>query len=159
MKKDSFALRLKVVAVIAAVMCIALFFVVFPLLGSTISANYPEFAYAFWPCLIYLWVMSVPIFIALWEFYKISREIGLDNSFSVENSVSLDRISKLAIIDTVLLFIGVIVMMALSLLPVSVFVAAIIIAILGVVLSVVCAALSHLVLKAKKLKDENDLTI
>lgn len=159
MKQSNLSAWLKTVAVIVGMMGLVMFLLVFPVIGHDLALENPEIAYLYWPCIIYIWVMAFPCYIALWNFWKIAREIGLDNSFSHKNVKSLETIGKMSLIDTVLLFIGTAVIFVAGALTPEMLIVTVFICILGVALSVLCAALSHLVEKAASLKEENDLTI
>ena len=159
MKQKKLSKNLTAMGAAVTVMAAALFFVVFPVYGKKITADYPEFAGAYIPVLIYLWVMALPVFAAIFEYFRICREIGRDNSFSDITAKCLERISQYAIADTILLFAGALIMLFARLMPLVLLISSIVICVLGFGISVVSAALSHLVLKAKTIKDENDLTI
>lgn len=159
MKQQKLAKRLTAMGIAVTIMAAALFFVVFPVYGRKIAVDYPEFAGAYIPVLIYIWMMSIPVWAALWQYLRICREIGNDNSFSEQTAKSLEKISIYAITDTILLFAGALIMLFVRLMPLALLISSIVICVLGFGISVIAAALSHLVLKAKTLKDENDLTI
>ncbi len=131
-----------------------------PFYGASIRSLYPEFSYCYWPWLVFLWLCAVPCFVSLFFGWKIAENIGADNSFSFENSKNLKTISALAAGDSAFFLLGnwALVFMnmnhpgiALIFAPLVVFV--------GIAISVVCAAVSHLVYKSAVMKTENDLTI
>ena len=131
-----------------------------PKFGYNMTVMYPEVSYCFWPWLIFLWLCAVPCFISLVFGWKIAGNIGKDNSFSYENSKHLKVISALAAGDSVFFFIGnwSLVLMNMSHPGVAIILAPFVIFV-GLAVSVVCAALSHLVYKSAVMKEENDLTI
>ena len=159
MKQKKLAKNLTAMGIVVTVMAAALFFVVFPVYGSKIAADYPEFSGAYVPVLIYTLVMSLPVWAAIYEYFRICREINRDNSFSDQTAKSLEKISVYAIADTILLFAGALILLFVNLMPLALLISSIVICVLGFGISVISAALSHLVLKAKNIKDENDLTI
>ena len=159
MKQKTLSRKLTLMGIAVTVMAAALFFIVFPIYGSKIAADYPEFSGAYVPVLIYLWVMAIPVAAAIIEYFRICREIGRDNSFSEATAKSLEKISLYTIADTVLLFAGAMILLFIRLMPLALLISSIVICVLGFGMSVIAAALSHLVLKAKTIKDENDLTI
>lgn len=86
--------------------------------------------------------------------------IGADRSFSLENSIYLRNIAVLAAADSGFFFFGNLVLLLLNLNHPSIaFVLAPIITFFGVSISVVFAALSHLIYKAAILREDSDLTI
>ena len=150
---------LKAIMVGAEIGIAIVYFLIIPVIGKDIVAANPEFAYCYWPWLIFLWTTSVPLYVAAVFGWKIAREIGLDNSFSRENAVSLKRISQLAVADTIYFFIGIVVFSVLNMIHSSIVIAAFFVLCVGIVIIIVSAGLSHLVYKAAKMREENELTI
>ena len=150
---------MKLAALAAALIGLLAAFVFLPMLASALLEEFPAYQKWYWPCLIYGWVVLLPGFAGLWEFWKICVEIGRDNSFSQKNARSLFRICLLALTMAALLAVGVAALCLLGMgLP------ALLIAMLG--FGAVCAlvallanALSQLVRRAAAIKSENDLTI
>ena len=150
---------MKLAALAAALIGLLAAFVFLPMLASALLEEFPAYQKWYWPCLIYGWVVLLPGFAGLWEFWKICVEIGRDNSFSQKNARSLFRICLLALTMAALLAVGVAALCLLGMgLP------ALLIAMLG--FAVACAlvallanALAQLVRRAAAIKSENDLTI
>lgn len=104
--------------------------------------------------------MYVPLLLALWELWRIFREIGHDNSFCMENAMRLRRVSFYSLIDTLLVFLSVVLYLLCGWGYEHGWVfAKLVLMLVGIAMTVACAALSHLTRKAALLKDENDLTI
>lgn len=107
----------------------------------------------------FFWLTAVPAYIALAKAWEICKEIHANNSFCHKNSMLLRDISRLCLVDSLLylvavvglIFVGVTDAFGLLLFFGFVFV--------GVFVSVLTAALSHLTEKASRLERENDLTI
>ena len=120
-----------------------------PAYGASFAIMNPELAYCYWPC-----------FVSLFFGWKIASNIGMDNSFSFDNSKNLKIISVLAAGDSAFFFLGnwALVFMDMSHPGVAIIFAPLVIFV-GVAVSVVCAALSHLVYKSAVLQNESDLTI
>ena len=131
-----------------------------PAYGASFAIMNPELAYCYWPWLVFLWLCSVPCFVSLFFGWKIASNIGMDNSFSFDNSKNLKIISVLAAGDSAFFFLGnwALVFMDMSHPGVAIIFAPLVIFV-GVAVSVVCAALSHLVYKSAVLQNESDLTI
>ena len=53
------------------------------------------------PWIIMVWVTAIPVYLSLYHFWKISKEIQADNSFSTENAKHLQNISHLCMLDVV----------------------------------------------------------
>lgn len=104
-------------------------------------------------------LLFAPLFLALWELWRIFAEIGRDNSFCLENALRLRRVSFYALADTILELTSAVLLLSLDAshlvwLPVK-----LLLMLVGIAIAVASAALSHLTRKAALLKDENDLTI
>ena len=150
---------MKLAALAAALIGLLAAFVFLPMLASALLEEFPAYQKWYWPCLIYGWVVLLPGFAGLWEFWKICVEIGRDNSFSQKNARSLFRICLLALMMAALLAVGV---AALCLLDMGL--PALLIAMLGfaaacALVAMLANALAQLVRRAAAIKSENDLTI
>ena len=149
----------KLAALAAALIGLLAAFVFLPMLASALLEEFPAYQKWYWPCLIYGWVVLLPGFAGLWEFWKICVEIGRDNSFSQKNARSLFRICLLALTMAALLAVGVAALCLLGMgLP------ALLIAMLGfaaacALVALLANALAQLVRRAAAIKSENDLTI
>lgn len=151
---------LKAVIIGTAIFGIIVFGFIIPPYGKNLASLYPEISYCYYPWLIFTWLCALPCFVALFFGWKVAENIGNDRSFSFENAKHFKTISYLAagdsafflIVNWVFLFLdmnhpG----MAIIFAPLLVFV--------GVAISIVCAALSHLIYKSAVMQNESDLTI
>lgn len=150
---------LKLLVIFVAVCGIVLCGGILPMEGKRFIAVYPEFSYCYLPWLIFVWILAIPCFIALVLAWKIFGNIERDCSFCMENADALLKVSFLAAADAGFLFFGNVLFFVLSMNHPAVLLAACMVAIVGVGISVAAAVLSHLVGKAAKLQEENDLTI
>ena len=150
---------MKLAAVAAAALGLLAAFVLLPALASAMLEEYPAYQKWYWPGLVYCWIVLLPGFAGLWEFWKICVQIGRDDSFSQENARSLFRICLLALTMAALLAAGVAALCLLGMgLP------ALLIAMLGfaaacALVALLANALAQLVRRAAAIKSENDLTI
>ena len=160
MNQKNLSKWLKAVIIGTGIFGIAVFGWLLPAYGANFASLNPEFSYCYWPWLIFLWLCSVPCFVSLYFGWKIANNIENDNSFSFENAKCLKTISKLAAFDSAFFFLGnwVLLFMNMSHIGVAIIFAPFVIFV-GIAVSVVCAALSHLVYKSAVLQTENDLTI
>ncbi len=132
---------------------------VVPGYGQSIIRRFPEFSSWYLPWLVVILLTGIPIYIALYYAWKIADNIGKDNSFSYANADSLKRIARLAVADVVYFFLANLVMTFLGMNHPGVLLLSFAVDFAGIAAAVCFAALSHLVLKAAKIKEENDLTI
>ena len=160
MTQKNLSIWLKAVIIGTGIFGLIVFCGLIPAYGLNLKSIYPELAYCYWPWQIFLWLCSVPCFVSLFFGWKIASNIGNDDSFSFDNSKNLKIISGLAAFDSAFFFIGnwALVLMDMSHPGVAIIFAPLVIFV-GIAVSIVCAALSHLVYKSAVLKNENDLTI
>lgn len=158
MSQKSLANWLKIM-IIGVGVCVALVYVlVFPRLGTELAPFSGNTALrTLW--LILVGITAIPGYIALLFSWCIMTNIGKDASFTIENANLLHRISMLGAIDVLYVFLWNLILFMIGknhLLMLAVF---LIIAFLGIVITIIFAALSHLVQKAATLQEESDFTI
>ena len=159
MKQKSLSNWLKAIIIGMGFIGLVFYGVVVPALGNDLVSHYPEYNDAYYLWVVFLWLTAIPCYIVLYLAWKISANIGKDNSFSKENAVCMKYISMLAAGDSIFFFIGNIVYLVIGFNHPSVVLASLVIVFIGVSIAVAAAVLSHLILKAAQLKEENDLTI
>lgn len=159
MNQSNLSKWLKIISIGVGVAGVLTYFLIIPEIGRTWADQNPEFAYCFWPWLIFIWVTGIFCYIALFDFWKICNEIHNNNSFSEKNAKLLSKISCLAVVDSGIFFVGNIVFLLLSMSHPGILLASFLVDFAGIAIAVVSAALSHLVYKAADLKSESDLTI
>ncbi len=130
-----------------------------PMFGRELALENPEFSHCYYPWLVMLWICAIPCYLVLYRGWKITVEIAGDNSFSYENARHLKHIGVLALADSVYFFVSNLVFLFLNMSHPSVFLVSLFVDFAGVVVAVIAAALSHLVLKAAEIQQENRLTI
>ena len=86
MEQKTFANLLKLIIIGTGIFGAFICFYVFPACGQTFRNMYPEFAGAYWPWLIFLWVAAIPCFCVLFFGWQIATNIGKDKSFSMANA-------------------------------------------------------------------------
>lgn len=150
---------LKALVIISGLMGLVLCFVFAPLVGNEIMIIEPSLAHMFWPCLIFIWLACIPVYIALFEAWKIFDNIGIDNAFSEENVESLKKIYRLSITEIIIYFGAAIFLLTQKLVNIQIFIVIFVILFACMFVAMASATLSHLVKKALALKKENDLTI
>lgn len=160
MNQKNLAIWLKSIIIGTGIFGIIVFALLIPFYGASFASSAPELAYCYWPWLIFLWLCAVPCFASLFFGWKIAENIGRDNSFSFDNAKQLKTISKLAAFDCAFFFLGNWALLFMNMNhPGIVIIFAPLVIFVGIAVSVVCAALSHLVYKSAVLQRENDLTI
>lgn len=156
MNQRSLSKRLKITIVGIAICALIFYIAVLPYLCRTLlNAKGTAFIVE----VVYACISGIPCFIAMFLAYRISINIGENRSFTKENAQLLIKISNLAAIDTLYVFIGALLLLFLVEADPMVILLSFVVIFAGLAVSVAAAALSHLVLKAADLQDESDLTI
>lgn len=132
---------------------------IIPILGRDLVDARPEYTSWYFPWLAVVLVSAIPCYWGLYFGWKISTEIGKDNSFSMENAEYLKNISILAALDSLYFFAANVVFMVINMNHPGVFLISLIVVFIGVAVTVAAASLSHLVRKAAEIQQENELTI
>jgi len=159
MNQSNLTKWLKFITFAVGIMGFIVFLFLLPVIGKDIVTANPEFAYCFWPWLVFIWILAISCYIVLIKFWGICSQIELDNSFSAVNVKALTTISKLAIFDCILCFLGNVIFFVLNMSHPGIMLGFLFIIFAGIAIAIVSAALAHLVEKASKMKEENDLTI
>lgn len=159
MKQMEVSKWLKAITILTGIAGLLFFFLVMPMLARDMAAAYPEVSYLMWPGMIYGWGIGVICYMILYQFWKVCVEIGRDNSFSEENAHSFVMISRLALLMAAVWFGGVVFLAIIHCLGPAFGIFMILIAFICIVVSVLAAALSHLVYKSYELRQEQELTI
>ncbi len=160
MTQKTFSNLLKAVIVLAFLCCAVVYALYVPAIAQEAADNFAEFSSLYVPALLFVELTALPILAALVLAWRIADAIGQDNSFCRANASRMKAISLLALGDVVYFWVG---------LAVFAFgwgaasgpetILAILIGSAGIILSVCAGALSHLILKAAQLREENDLTV
>jgi hypothetical protein len=159
MDQSKLAKWLKMIFAGIAVCATVLYLFIIPFWGKDIAVANPEFSNRYWPWLLFLWITAIPFYYGLFLCWQIASEMGNDNSFSKKNSLFLQRISYLAAFDSVFFFIGNIVLFLLNMNHPGIVLLSLFVVFAGIAIAVVSAALSHLVLKSAKMREENEMTV
>ncbi len=159
MEQKGLSRWLKFITIGMGICGLVIYCIVLPVCGGDMSAEYPEFSGAYYPWLIFLWITAIPCYAVLVFTWRISTKIGNDNSFSLRNAQDLKIISVLTIGDTLFFFVMNIIYLLMGISHPGIMIASLIITFIGISIAVASAALSHLVFKAAKIQEENELTI
>lgn len=138
---------------------LAVYVCVIPVLGKDLVVAAPEFSNRYYPWLIFLWVTAIPCCGALLCAWRIASNIGRDRSFSKDNARLLKWISILAGGDALFFFVTNLVYLFLDMSHPGVVLLSLLVAFVGVAVTVAAAVLSHLVEKAADIQEENQLTV
>ena len=156
MKRLGLVRTLKGAILFLAAMAALCYTVIFPQRIQEAGAAYNA-AWMITPGIVCISISAVPIAIALVLFWQICTEIGRDNSFCRRNARWLSGIGFCALLDTGYCAVGTVTIELLVGSPI--WILGMGVCMVGLAIALAAFLLSHLVLKAAELKDENDLTI
>ena len=159
MTQKTFANLLKAAIVLAFLCCALVYGLYVPVVMNGIR-TYEEFSHLWLPCMIFIELTALPILIAFVLAWRIAGDIGRDNSFCRANADRMQKISLLALGDVAYFWAGIAVFwFGFALASGPELILAVLIGSAGLILAVCAGALSHLILKAAKLREDNDLTV
>ncbi len=152
MDSKKLCLWLKSVIIGLGIAGVLFFGFVIPVLKMRLLSEFD--GYRYW--VIFALISAIPCYLVLIDGWKVVCRIGEDNSFCSENAKALARISAYALADSIYVFIGSVVLLAIGKSHIVLFFLTVLLVVVGVAITVAAAALSHLVRKAALLKEEND---
>lgn len=159
MKQKELAFWLKFILIGAAVCGAIIYLMVIPHLTDYLVRQDSMLEKNVMPWLVMIWVSAIPCYAVLFLGWLVSDNIGKDRSFCDANAKYLKWMSYMAMIDVIYFFAvnGIFLVNDMS----HPFVMGIVLLIcfVGTAFSVCAAALSHLVMKASEIQEENELTI
>jgi hypothetical protein len=159
MQQSEMARWLKLITIIAGGIGAFFCFVIIPSWSHDLIPEYSKMEFLWISFVAFIWITTIPCYLSLWKFWGICTRIGRDSSFCFENASALKTISKYFIADCIIYIIATITAFSFGILHPGILLIIMIILFIGFALAIITAALSHLVLKASDLKQENDLTI
>lgn len=159
MKLKTLSVWMKAILLGFAVCGVIILGIAVPSIGKSIVKAYPEFAGAYLPWMVFLWIAAVPCYIVLALGWQIASNIARDNAFSSANAKLLKAIAILSAVDAVYFFVGNIVLWLLNMNHPGFVLMSLVVVFLGAAICVASSALSHLTSRAADIEDENRLTI
>ena len=159
MEQKTFANLLKLVIIGTGIFGIFICVYVLPACGDIFRKMYPEFSYAYWPWLIFLWIAAIPCFCALVFGWQIAGNIAKDKSFSMANANLMKWVTWMAAGDSAFFFLGNVILLFCNMNHPGILFISMVVVFAGIAIAVAAACLSHLIRKAAVLQDQSDLTI
>ncbi|SKC08408.1 Protein of unknown function [Lachnospiraceae bacterium] len=150
---------LKGFIVCTAILGLVLFLVGLPEIGKSILRVGPEFAYCYYPWLIFLWLCAVPFYIILAFAWMIADNIGREKAFSYENEKLFNKIFKTTAAGVIFFFAGNVLFLLLNMSHPGVLILSIIIIFIGSAFAFCARVLEKMCSIAAELKEQNELTI
>lgn len=159
MKQKRLALWLKCIIVGTGVCGAAVYFYLLPFWGGKIAAASPGLAHCYWPWQLFLWLTAVPCCAVLLLGWRIAADVGRDAFFSKPNARRFRKVALWTLGDTAFFFLGNLLLLAIGYSHPGVAFFACLIVFAGIAVAVASLLSSHLVYKAARLREENELTI
>lgn len=159
MKQESLAKWLKGIIIGVFICGLILCFYVLPFWGKEVIEGNLELSHGFMPWMVLLWIAALPCFTVLILGWKVAGEIGADRSFSEKNAKYLKLVSVLTLTDSAFVFTGNLLYLMLGFNRLGILFLSCLVVFVGIAVSVASALISHLVYKAARMQEENELTI
>ena len=159
MTQKTFSNLLKASILLALLCCAAVYGLYVPALADECRTMEASLSSLYLPCLIFVELTFLPILIALVLAWRVAGDIGRDNSFSRENARRMKIVSYLALGDVAYFWIGILILGFFGAGSGPATILSFLIGAAGIIIAVCAGALSHLILKAAVLREENDLTV
>ncbi|MCR5604979.1 MAG: DUF2975 domain-containing protein [Lachnospiraceae bacterium] len=159
MKQDGLARWIKFVIAGVGICGLIVYLVIMPRFGAYLVKQNTMLEKNVLPWLIMIWVSAIPCYAVLVLGWKVADNIRQDRTFSYDTAKYLKWVSYLAMADSVFVFITHVIFLLLDISAAVVMLVIIIVVFFGVSISVCAAAVSHLVIKAADIQEENELTV
>ncbi|MFV0465703.1 MAG: DUF2975 domain-containing protein [Lachnospiraceae bacterium] len=159
MKQTYIAGRLKLICIVFALAGLLFFLVFVPFFASRTVLADAVYARIYIPGMFLAYTIGILCYLILYQFWKVTIKIGQNHSFCLENVHAFLWMSRfsLAISGLCLIF------LLYTIVTDSIFPGAILLTVIllliGLALTILTSALSHLIEHAYELQQENDLTI
>ena len=160
MKTKTMSALLRAVLLAAGLLLVVFFFLFLPFYGQDTVRYAPEFAWAYWPCLIWAWAFAVPIFWAMVPAWRVCGSIAVKGmAFTGKNARDLRTVSRLAFADAVIFPAGMLIVAYLGAgsAPLTLLITPLV-TFFCLAAGIVLYVLSRLVAEASSLRDEIDLS-
>ncbi len=159
MKQDGLARWIKFVIAGVGICGLIVYLVIMPRFGAYLVKQNTMLEKNVLPWLIMIWVSAIPCYAVLVLGWRVADNIRKDRTFSYDTAKYLKWVSYLAMADSVFVFITHVIFLLLDISAAVVMLVIIIVVFFGVSISVCAAAVSHLVIKAADIQEENELTV
>lgn len=147
--------------IVATLVGAVVFLFLTPWVGQELAEENPEFAWAYFPCLIWAWFFALPLFIAVWPCWELAGSLSTsEGPFTRKNVRFLHLVACLAFADALIYLTGLLILgfMGASQ-PGLTYIISPIVIFLCLAFGVVMIALSRVLNESVALREENDMTI
>lgn len=159
MKKSTLAQCLKIILAGCAACFLLIYLYFIPQYGQALAQSFPEYAYCYWPWLIFLWLTGLPCFGVLYLGWKIAASMQKDQEFTQQNSRRFCWAARLMTGDALFLVGGTLIYWLLGMAHPGMVILSWGLGFAGGAIAVIAKALEMLTDKAAVLQDQSDWTI
>lgn len=161
MNRNTMTLVLKGMVAGLCLLVMLFFFLFLPMFGRQMAQHNPEYAWAYWPCLIWAWAFILPILTAAfpaWQIFDSLRAKG--KAFCRENAHRFHLIGHCAGAAAVIFLAGMLVLAAKGAgsAPLAFLITPLVV-LAGSAFAFICHVMGRLVAESADMKEENELTI
>ncbi|MGO1470723.1 MAG: DUF2975 domain-containing protein [Tissierella sp.] len=150
-------LKLAVSLISIIILLLLIFFI--PGIANYFEETAPEFGHMKWPLILGIYLTGLPFFIAVFNVFRLIKLIDVDAVFTMKSIKHLNIISKCSISEIIIYFLGLIYLYIEKAMQPGIVLLSLLIIFASFVIYVLIEILKELLLKAVKIKNENDLTI
>jgi len=150
LKRRALAIELKIAITAIFAGTVAAFSFLAPNIGKAIVQMYPELDYLYVPCLAFVWITSLPLFLSFFEAWLIVGEVGKDNTYCEGNIKRFSLISKLILADVLLYTVALVATVIYGLFHPIMYLLLTILIFVGAIVSIVASAASHYILRYRE---------
>lgn len=159
MNNDTLSKVLKLLIIGLAISGLVIYLFIFPFIGKSFIEVLPEASSWYWPWLSFLWITGIPCFMVLILMWQFTSTIKDNKVFSRLNATRILNISKLSILDTIIVIVGNLILLFADKNHPSIMILMLAIILLGITIAIIAYAFSRLIYNAAILQEESDLTI
>lgn len=161
MSRKSMSFMLHAILLLLVFVMILFFFFFLPFYGSELARVEPQYAWAYYPCLIWAWSFSLPLFAGAFPAWRIFGSIRTKGAaFSRSNAKAFRQIALCLCCSGFIFPAGMLVLafMGAGSAPLTILISPLVFLSMNA-LGFVCYVVSRLVQESAEIREENDLTV
>jgi hypothetical protein len=130
-----------------------------PDFGISLAREYPEFAVAFTPWLMFIWITALPCVCVLYLGWNVAGAISRDEAFTPKTAKQIKTAATLIFISVGIFFVGNILFLFLNMSHPGIVLASFFVDVAGIAVAIITSTLSRYVTKAADLQEDVEGTI
>jgi hypothetical protein len=132
---------------------------ILPDYGASMARAYPEFAYAYTPWLIFIWIIALPCVGVLFFGWKVAGAISRDEAFTMKAAGWIKTAAILMFLAVGIFCVGNIFFFLMNMSHPSIVLVSLFVDMVGIALAIIAATLARYVTKAAILQEEAEGTL